>query len=140
MFKFLGVHVNDTLTWSDHVKKICLKVSWNLSLLRRLSWFLLQSLLLLYLKSYVIPTFDYCDVVWSGCTNDEAKCLETLLNLARLSSSPLKTLFLFCHCLLQRSNSYYRASRAYRVYCTRPEGATRFTTRAVSLTYDVIRR
>ena len=23
------------------------------------------------------------------------------------------------------SNSYYRASRAYRVYCTRPEGAKR---------------
>ena len=27
------------------------------------------------------PTFGYCDVVWSGCTNDEAKRLETYLNL-----------------------------------------------------------
>ena len=76
-FKFLGVLVNDTLTWSDHVNLVCTKVTQSLSLLRRLSWFLPQSLLLLYLKSYILPSFDYCDVVWSGCTKDEA-----LLNFA----------------------------------------------------------
>ena len=80
VFKFLGVHLNDTLTWSDHINKICLKVSRNLNLLRRISWFLPQPLLSLNLKSYILPTFDYCDVVWSSCTNDEAKCLETLLS------------------------------------------------------------
>ena len=51
------------------------------NLLRRLSWFLSQPLLL-YLKSYILTCFDYCDVVWSGCTKDEALCLETLLNFA----------------------------------------------------------
>ena len=51
-----------------------------MNLLRHLSWFLPKSLLLLYFKSYVIPTFAYCDVVWSSCTNAEAKRLETLFN------------------------------------------------------------
>ena len=80
VFKFLGVLLNDTLTWNDHIGHICTKVSRSLNLLRRLSWFLPKSLLLLYFKSYVLPTFDYCDVVWSNCTNEDAKRLETLFN------------------------------------------------------------
>ena len=79
-FKFLGVLVNDTLTWSDHIDMVC-KVTRSLNLLRRLSWFLPQPLLL-YLKSYILPSFDYCDVVWSGCTKGEALHLEILLNFA----------------------------------------------------------
>ena len=81
-FKFLEVLVNDTLAWSDHVNLVCTKITRSLSLLRCLSWFLPQTLLLLYLKSYILPSFDYCDVVWSGCTKDEALQLETLLNFA----------------------------------------------------------
>ena len=81
-FKFLGVLVNDNLTWSDHISMVCSKATHSLNLLRRLSWFLPQPLLLLYLKSYILPSFDYCDVVWSGCTKDEALRLETLLNFA----------------------------------------------------------
>ena len=44
-FKFLGVLVNDSLTWLDHVNLICTKVTRSLSLLRHLSWSLPQSLL-----------------------------------------------------------------------------------------------
>ena len=61
VFKYLGVLINNTLT-------------------RRLSWFLPQSLLLLYFKSYILPHFDYCDVVWAGCTQKDSHRLETLLN------------------------------------------------------------
>ena len=80
-FMFLGVLVNDTLTWSDHIDMVCNKVTCSLNLLRRLSWFLLRPLLL-YLKSYILPSFDYCNVVWSGCIKDEALHLETMLNFA----------------------------------------------------------
>ena len=99
-FKFLGVLVNDTLTWSDHVNMICNKVTRSLSLLRRLSWFLPQSLLLLYVKSYILPSFDYCDVVWSGCTKAEALRLQTLFNFA-------------CRTVLRRHRDY-SASAARR--------------------------
>ena len=81
-FEFLVVTINDTLTWSDHINTVCAKVSRNLNLLRRLSWFLPQPLLLLFLNSYILPLFDYCVVVWSGCTKSEASRLETLLNYA----------------------------------------------------------
>ena len=61
---------------------VCNTVTHSLNLLCHLSWFLPQPLLL-YLKSNILPSFDYCDVVWSGCTKDEALRLETLLNVAR---------------------------------------------------------
>ena len=80
-FKFLGVVANDTLTWADYIDMVC-KVSRSLNLLRRLSRFLPRPLLLLYLKSYILPHFDYCDVVWIGCTKAESLRLESLLNFA----------------------------------------------------------
>ena len=80
VFKYLGVMLNETPTWSDHIDMVCGKETRSLNLLRRLSWFLPHSLLLLYLKSYILPSFDYCDVVWSNCTQEESCCLETLLN------------------------------------------------------------
>ena len=55
-FKFLGVTINDTLTWSDHINTVCDKVSRNLNLLRHLSWFLPQPFLFLFLRSYILPS------------------------------------------------------------------------------------
>ena len=43
VLKFLGVLLNNTLTWSDHIARICTKVSCSLNLLRHLSWFLPKS-------------------------------------------------------------------------------------------------
>ena len=65
-FKFLGVVVNDTLTWDDHINHIVSKISHNINLLRCISWFLPSSLLVLYLKSYVLPLLNYCDTVTFG--------------------------------------------------------------------------
>ena len=43
--KYLGVVLNDALTWSDHIDMVCGKVNRSLNLLRRLFWFLPSSLL-----------------------------------------------------------------------------------------------
>ena len=80
VYKYLGVLINDTLTWSDHIDMISKKVSRCRNLLRRLSWFL-HCLLLLYAQSYILPLFSYCDVVWYSCTQEESRRLDTLLNL-----------------------------------------------------------
>ena len=53
--KFLTVVISDTLTWVDHIDMVCKKVSHSLNLLHHLSWFLPQPLMLLFLKSYILP-------------------------------------------------------------------------------------
>ena len=79
-FKLLGVV--DTLTWTDHISHVVTKVSRNVNLLRRLSWFLPQPLLVLFLKSYILPLVDYCDVVWDNCTRHDSSRLQSLFNYA----------------------------------------------------------
>ena len=81
-FKLLGVVVNDTLTWTDHISHIVTEVSCNVNLLRRLSWFLPQPLLVLFLKSYILPLVDYCDVVWDNYTQNDSSRLQSLFNYA----------------------------------------------------------
>ena len=78
-----------------HINHVVSKVSRSVNLLRHLSWFLPQSLLVLYLKSYILPLVDYCDVVWDKCSQHDASQLQSLFNYAcrlalhrpRLSSS-----------------------------------------------------
>ena len=62
-FKCLGVLVSDhdTLCWSNHINHITRKVPQCVNFLRWLSWFLPSSLLVLYLKSFILPCVDYCD-------------------------------------------------------------------------------
>ena len=76
VYKFLGIQINDTLTSKNH---IVFKASRQINLLRRLSWFLPR---ILFYKSYIMPIFDYCDVVWQRCTSQESTRLEHLHNLA----------------------------------------------------------
>ena len=58
------------------------KVSLSIHLLRRLPWFLSRQILVLFFKSCIMPSFDYCDVVWDVCTKHEAERLERLQNYA----------------------------------------------------------
>jgi hypothetical protein len=81
-FIFLGVVVNEALTWSDHIDLLCKKVSRSLNLLHRLLYFLPRPLLLLSLNSYILPHLDYCDVVWFSYTKSQFLCLETTMNVA----------------------------------------------------------
>ena len=58
-YKFLGVIITDTLSWSDHIDQVCSKASRGLNLLRRLAWFLLRSALVCYYNAYVLPHLMY---------------------------------------------------------------------------------
>ena len=94
-FKLLGMLINDTLTWINHINHVATRVGCDVNLLRCLSWFLPRSLLVLYLKSYILSVVDYCDVVWDNCTQHDSSRLQSLFNYAchlalhrpRLSSS-----------------------------------------------------
>ena len=59
VFKFLGVYLNNTLTWSNHIKQVSVKVSRNIVQLRRLSWFLPQSALLLFRGCHRQPLYCF---------------------------------------------------------------------------------
>ena len=81
-FKFLGYIINDHLTWDDHVTYLSSKVSRNINLLRRLSWFLPRHVLMAFYSAYILPSFDYCNIVWHSCSAKLVTKLESLQNYA----------------------------------------------------------
>ena len=63
-FKYLGVTIQQNLTWSEHIDNISKKFNQRLGLIRRITFLLLiQARLTLY-SSLVLPLFDYSDIVW----------------------------------------------------------------------------
>jgi hypothetical protein len=59
----LGVHIDERLTWHEHIQNISKKVGAGISGLRRIREFVPLSTLLTIYNSLIQPLFDYCDVV-----------------------------------------------------------------------------
>ena len=73
--KLLGVTVDESLLFYEQVETVCKKLA-NLSyLLRRLHEFLSLESKLLFYNSYVLPTIDYCLVIWGTCNQTQLQRL-----------------------------------------------------------------
>ena len=80
--KYLGLVVDDALTWSQHVDYISTKIAQGVGILKRTRSFLpKQSLLTLY-RSMIEPYFRYCNIVWGQCNETLLDRLQTLQNRA----------------------------------------------------------
>ena len=60
-FPYLGLVINQNLTWCDHIDHICSKISKRLGLLRRIKSCLPFEARIAFFNSYILPIFDYCD-------------------------------------------------------------------------------
>ena len=63
-FNFLGLTIDDTLSWKDHIQKISTKISRVIGVLNRLKKFLPSSILILLYNSLILPHLQYCSLVW----------------------------------------------------------------------------
>ena len=68
--KILGVFVDDSITWSDHVKYISKKIASYIWLLSKTKHFLSQTHRTQFYKSHI----DFCNIVWgSSCDSNKIK-------------------------------------------------------------------
>ena len=67
-FEYLGIVINNRLTWQD-VDQMFSKINKKLGLLRRIRYCLPLDARLLFFNSYVLPLFDYADIVWGDRGN-----------------------------------------------------------------------
>ena len=64
--KFLGVHVDNKLSWKSHIDNICKTISRNIGIINRLKTFIpVTSLLTLY-SSLILPYLNYGILVWGN--------------------------------------------------------------------------
>ena len=80
--KYLGLVVDDALTWSQHIDYISTKIARGVGILKRTRSFLpKQSLLTLY-QSMTEPYFNYFSIMWGKCNETLLDRLQTLQNRA----------------------------------------------------------
>ena len=83
VFKLLGVFVDQHLKWDHHVNHVATTVSRNVrELMRRLSWTPPQKSLSCFYYTYVIPSLNYCSLVWRSCRKSNLQRLHRLQNLS----------------------------------------------------------
>ena len=64
--KYLGVTLDSSLNWNDHVLKLCSQISRKLSALRRSSKIANESLLNEMYNSNILPVMEYGCSVWGN--------------------------------------------------------------------------
>ena len=80
--KYLGVTVDDKLSWNAHTENVCKKVSKLVSFLGRLRYFVNETNMKLIYNSIVMPQLDYADIVWDAGKKKHADRLQKLQNRA----------------------------------------------------------
>ena len=80
--KYLGMIVDDKLTWSQHVDYFSSKITCNIGILKRIRHFIPKESLLLLYHTLIEPYFKYCSIVWGQCSETLRDKLQTLQNKA----------------------------------------------------------
>ena len=62
--KLLGVHIDRTLSFDEHVSNLCKKAGRKLSVLARLSSYMALTQRRVLMKSFIEAQFGYCPLVW----------------------------------------------------------------------------
>ena len=86
--KFLGVIIDNNLSWKEHIRHICRKVSKGIAIIIKLRPLLSQDAIKSMYYSFVYPYFTYCNHIW-GCSS------KTSLN--RLFILQKKAIRILCH-------------------------------------------
>ena len=77
-FKYLGVVLDESLSWTAHVKYILGKAGKRVGMLSRIRTNVTTNTAHLIYKSFILPVIDYCDTVWNCCGKVNSNNLEKL--------------------------------------------------------------
>ena len=80
--KFLGLYVDNKLTWKYHINTICKTMSRNIGVINKLKLYLLSSILVMLYSSLILPYLNYGILVWG---NTHQSLLDKLLLLQKKS-------------------------------------------------------
>lgn len=91
--KFLGIHIDNKLTWSKHTSHVSSKISKSIGILKKVAPFLNRTTLFMLYNSFVLPYLSYGNIIW-GCAASthisrlfllQKKALRIICNTNRLA-------------------------------------------------------
>ena len=77
---YLGLEIDDTLSWNVYVTKLCRKLSFKISKLSRLSKVLHKRTLITVYNATIQPCIDYAISVWGGTSAHNLNKVQRLQN------------------------------------------------------------
>lgn len=80
--KSLGVHIDENLSWNEHIRQISKKTTCGIGALKRVRHCVPAPTLHTIYNSLVQPHFNYCSEVWGSCGSTLATRLQKLQNRA----------------------------------------------------------
>ena len=80
--KILGVYIDKNLNWSKQVDNVKRKAYLATKNMLRVKDILSTEARRKLYDSMITPHFNYCDIVWSGCTKQKANELQRIQNIA----------------------------------------------------------
>ena len=65
-FNFLGINLDENMTWKSHVKKIACKIACTVGTMKRIKKFMPQKVMRLIYNSLVLPHITYGLILWGS--------------------------------------------------------------------------
>ena len=76
--KHLGITIQNNCKWDQHISNLIIKCRSQINCLCSYKYRLGRKSLEIMFKSFILPLFDYADVIWDNCTEALANSLEQL--------------------------------------------------------------
>ena len=80
VMNYLGLKIDEALTWNEHITKLCKKLSFKVSKLSRLKKVLDKNTLKKIYNGTIQPCIDYAISVWGNTTNHNLNKVQRLQN------------------------------------------------------------
>ena len=65
--KFLGVTLDETLSWNQHLNSVTTSVARGVGILFKLKNIVPDNILVLLYNTLILPYISYCNIVWANC-------------------------------------------------------------------------
>ncbi len=91
-FNFLGLIINENLSWKSHCDKISNSISKSIGILNRLKRLLPQELKIMLYNSMIVSHINYCILAWGYEHNRISKLQKRAVRIIKLSKGPCKNL------------------------------------------------
>ena len=75
-FTFLGLTIDENISWKVHINKISSKIARTVGILSRLKRFLPKSIMIIIYNSLILPYLNYCLLCWGYVCTDRILSLQ----------------------------------------------------------------
>jgi hypothetical protein len=76
--KFLGIQIDDKLSWKEHIKHLESKISALIGILAKIRYKINKEVSNLIYDTLIFPHLDYCNIIWSSGYKTTINKLESL--------------------------------------------------------------